>query len=122
MALLAACSVSRDLSASLRNQVNGQVKTIHIKTEGGTMMGSLTGISSDGEQFVGTYSATVDGYQYGYDPQNSVSDFNANAQIIATGNRGTSLYCTFISSRSINSPHGNGVCQDQNRVNWNMIF
>jgi hypothetical protein len=86
------------------------------------MRGSLTGLSSDGEQFTGTYSATVDGYQYGYAPQNSVSDFNANAQIIAAGNRGTSLFCSFISSRSINNPHGNGVCQDQNRINWNMMF
>jgi hypothetical protein len=67
-------------------------------------------------------SATVDGYQYGYAPQNSVSDLNANAQIIAAGNRGTSLYCSFISSRSVMNPHGNGVCQDQNRINWNMMF
>lgn len=116
------CSVSRDLNVSLRNKMTGQVKTLAIKTEGAPKNGTLAGTVSDGERVTGNYSAIVSGAQWGYAPQDSWHSTNANAQLIMTGNRGTSMTCAFTASASLYNPHGYGTCQDQNAYLWDMIF
>jgi hypothetical protein len=126
--LCVGCSfdVSRTINGTLQDTRSGEVKIMTIRTEGEPRSGTFTGTTVGGETFNGRYTAMVGGYSYGQNyniaQQGEVSNQNANVTMIGISEKGTSLNCQLLSTRSLMNPHGTGMCSDSLGRTYNVVF